>query len=132
MAKETVPDLMGQALSDAEVKEYSARQHLSERRKRHRGWAVQGPFPWDQWCLVSKLPGKALAVWMLIHHRAKMKREIWVSLPLELLIEVGISQDAKDRAFRQLERHGLVLVKRHPGQSTRIALVSTDPDTAER
>jgi hypothetical protein len=126
-----LPDLMSQALSDQEVKEYAARRHLPGRRRRHRQWAVQGPFPWGQWCLASRLPGKSLAVWQLIHHRSKLYRQSWVTLPLELLVEIGMTQDAKDRALWALERHGLILVDRHPGRSARIALVTTEPDEGD-
>jgi hypothetical protein len=132
MAKTTTPpDLMSQALSDREVEEYFAKRHLPERRKRHRQWAVQGPFPWRQWCLVSQLPGKSLVVWQLIHHRSKLYRQSWVTLPLELLVEIGLSRRAKDLALHSLERHGLILVDRHPGRATRIALVAAEPDEGD-
>lgn len=120
-------NLMSQALTDKEVKEYSARSRLPVRQKQHREWRIQGPFPWGLWCVVAQFPGKSLAIWMLIHHRSKLSRQLWITLPHELLIEAGISQDAKDRALRLLERHGLICVDRRRGHPTRIALVQVAP-----
>ncbi len=122
------PDLMSQALTDREAMEYSAKRRLPARQGHHQGWKIQGPFPWAQWCLVGRLPGKALAVWQLIHHRSKTRRQSWVTLPLELLIEVGISRWAKRRALGELERHGLIRIDRRSGHASRIALVTTEPD----
>jgi hypothetical protein len=119
---------MSQALTDREVKEYQARRHLPIRQKQHRAWEIQGPFPWAQWCIVVRMPGKTLAVWQLIHHRSKISRQSWVTLPLELLVEVGLSRDAKDRALKILERHGLIRVDRRSGRSARIALVIVESD----
>jgi hypothetical protein len=127
--KRTVPvDLMSQALTDREVREYSARRHLPARQKQHHAWRIQGPFPWAQWCIVARLPGKALAVWQLIHHRSRISRQSSITLPHELLVEVGISRWTKNRALELLERHGLIRVDCRSGRSVRIALVAVESD----
>jgi hypothetical protein len=121
-------DLMAQAVTDKEAKEYAARSRLPARQKQHRGWRIQGPFPWELWCVVARLPGKSLAIWQLVHHRSKLSGQLWVTLPHELLIEAGISQDAKDRALKALELHGLIRVDRRRGHPTKIAVVLIEPD----
>jgi hypothetical protein len=96
-------------------------------RRGSRGTFIRGPFPLSQVCTVGKLPGKALLVWLLVHHRTRMTRQPEVTLPNELLASAGVDSRAKARALVALERAGLVQVRREPGKSARIALTMT-PD----
>jgi hypothetical protein len=45
-------------------------------------------------------------------------------LPAELLIAAKIDRKAKARALRDLERIGLIRVRRAPGQKPRLSLVA--------
>jgi len=128
--KRTVPvNLMSQALTDREVKEYQARRHLPIRQKQHRAW---DSVSLGTMVHCSQDAGKTLAIWQLIHHRSKISRQSRVTLPHELLVEVGISRDAKDRALKILERHGLIRIDRRSGRSARIALVVVGSDREDK
>ena len=87
---------------------------------------VAGPFSWPQFCAASRLPGKALAVWELVHHRKRVTRRAIVTLPNDMLEEAGIGEDAKARALMLLQQAGLIEVARSPGRSPRITLIELE------
>ena len=117
------PDLMKESLTPEE-----ATQLWKSRRKRHKGRFVGGPFLWPQFKLAAQLPGKALAVWLLVHHQSRLKRRPVVTLPGDMLMDCGISRDANKRALAALEHIGLVSVARSKGRSVRVSLVNLDTD----
>jgi hypothetical protein len=108
------------------------------RRARNRGTeeppaASQGAFLYlkcslERFHIVAKLPGKALAVWALIHHRLHLTRLEQVTLPSALLAEAGVGRNVKARALKDLERIGLIRVDRRPGRALRVALVPLPED----
>ena len=95
---------------------------------RARGTFIRGPFPLSEVRVVGKLPGKALLVWLLIHHRVRMTRQPEITLPNGLLASVGVDPRAKARALMALERAGLVRVRQKPGKTARISLTKTPSD----
>ena len=111
----------GEPLRRSELVESEAHERLKRRRLAR---FIAGPFPWAQFCTASRLPGKSLSVWELIHHRKRVTRSTVVTLPNEMLEEAGINEDAKSRALEALEQAGLITVERSPGRSPRVSLVA--------
>jgi len=94
-----------------------------ERRRLERFLAIRIPFA--QFQSAARLPGKALAVYLLIHWRRTVTGQSTVTLPTNLLHEFGIDRNAKHRALRDLEEAGLIKVTRAAGQSAQIGLTSS-------
>lgn len=90
---------------------------------------LKGPIPWIGLCTAARLPGQALAVFMALHHRAALTGNATVTLPKNLLAELGVSRDSKARALRLLEAASLVRVERHKGRTARITLRSSAQHT---
>lgn len=91
-------------------------------RRRRQGY-LRGPFPLPAFFAAARLPGKALAIWLLVHHRVRVTRKLEVTLPSKLLVSAGIDRNAKARALRELEGAGLVRVVRKIGLVPRISLI---------
>ena len=91
--------------------------------KRLEGWFLRGPFPGRQIEIAARLPGKALIIWLLVHHQCQLRREEEITLPATLLAKVGVSPDAKASALHRLEAAELVAVTWRLGRSPRIRLV---------
>ncbi len=70
----------------------------------------------------TRLPGKALAVFLAARHRADLTRNREVKLPAALMRALGVTKDAKARALRQLETAGLVGVERRQGRAPIITI----------
>jgi hypothetical protein len=85
---------------------------------------LKGPIPWIAICAAARLPGQALAVFVAVHHRATLTGNASVTLPKNLLAELGVSRDAKARALHALEEASLVAVERGSGRSARIRLLA--------
>jgi hypothetical protein len=83
-----------------------------------------GPLDWLELCLVAKLGGAALEVWLLLHLRWRMHKELWVSLPNQKLAEMGVNRSGKQRALARLESEGLIrIAPQVPGKTALVALV---------
>jgi hypothetical protein len=78
---------------------------------------------WPEICLIAKLGGAALEVWLLIHLRWPIREDGWITLPNERMAEMGVTKWAKHLAIKALEAEGLIGVKREKGRSIRVALV---------
>jgi DNA-binding transcriptional ArsR family regulator len=83
---------------------------------------LKGPIDWTSLCMAARLPGQALAVYLAVHHRVALTGNASVTLPKNLLAELGVSRDAKARALHALEEASLVAVERRRGQTARVAL----------
>jgi len=97
---------------------------LRAAKRRQVGRFLRGPIPLQDIAAASRLPGRALAVFLAINHRQALTRNSVVTLPRNLLADLGVTKDAKARALRALEAAGLVRVERQPGQSPRIRLAT--------
>jgi hypothetical protein len=91
---------------------------------RRRGRFLKGPIPMWRIAEASRMPGRALALLLAIHHQSDLTGRSTVTLPRGLLGDLGIGKDAKARALLDLERAGLVTVQRSKGRSARITLLS--------
>src|SRR5262245_2901395 len=99
--------------AEIEVETAALRQAMQRRNARF----LKGPIPMRDIAAASRLPGKALTVFLAIRHRADLTHSIAVKLPARLMGDLGVSKDAKARALRQLEAMGLITVQRKRGCS---------------
>jgi hypothetical protein len=95
---------------------------VRQSRVRHQERFLKGPIPLQEISLAARLPGKALALFLAIRHQADLTNKPSVTLPARLLVELGISRDAKARGLKSLESAGLVSVVRLRGRAARIQL----------
>jgi hypothetical protein len=78
--------------------------------------------PLKEMAAAAKLPGKALALLLLIHHRQRMLKKRQITLPSSLLAQFGIDRSAKSRGLHHLKEAGLIRVSITPGHSVLIEL----------
>jgi len=106
---------------------------LRQARRRRTGRFLRGPIPMSDIAAAARLPGKALAVYIALHHRAALTRSKAAKLPRALLADLGVDKHGKARALSQLEAAGLISVRRQTGRSPVIELRSTNikPEPAE-
>ena len=93
-------------------------------RQRRSDPFLRGPIPVRLIGLVMDLPGRPLPVLLAIHHRVALTGRPWVSLPPGTMADFRIGRTAKARGFAELERAGLIRVKRTNGRTTLVALAS--------
>jgi hypothetical protein len=91
---------------------------------RHRSgeWFLRGPIPWHWLEIAARLPGKALAVSLILWREAGRCRQRTVKLCLARA-GLGVSEYAARRALRQLEAAGLVSALRLPGRGVDVTLL---------
>ena len=107
-------------ISETEVKT----AWMMEQRRKHASRFLKGPISLTTLQKAARLPGKTLALYLALRHRADLACSSTVSLPTDYLNAWGIDKDAKHRAIAALERVELVrVVDRAPGRSMRVALV---------
>ena len=114
---------IGKALPSGE-REIDVGWRPSSGQQKQRQRFLKGPIPIEQIVVVSRLPGKAFVLWLLIRYRADVTGKAEVTLPSELLERCGISRDAKAAGLRRLSEIGEVQVERRPGHSARVRLIS--------
>jgi DNA-binding transcriptional ArsR family regulator len=110
----------------------SSREHIQETevqtdllRRSQKRWCerfLKGPILMREIAVAACLPGQALALFLAIHHRTALTSKPIVTLPAKLLMELGVSRDAKARGLKALEQAGLVYVSRSKGKAARIEL----------
>ena len=98
--------------------------NIGLRRKPLKGKFLKGPLLLDELLPVARMPGKALAVWLLIRHRTDVNRGDWSTLPRRVLREWGIGKDARADALRRLEQAGLIKIERPKGYMLKVKLAS--------
>jgi hypothetical protein len=76
-------------------------------------------------CQVAALPGKALAVFLVIVRRSRMKRSPTFSLSTSFLVRFGLSRREKAGALQHLEKAGLITVERMPRRNPVVTLLGT-------
>jgi hypothetical protein len=95
-----------------------------EARKREA--FLKGPIPLPPLLDAAVLPGRALHLYLAVHHRVAVTGATSVVLSSSYLRQWGIGKDAKSRALGVLEMVGLVEVERRVGRPTHVTLVITD------
>jgi hypothetical protein len=79
---------------------------------------------WDDLAIAAKLGGKALALFLLIHHRQTLTKKKRVTLSSSMLAELGVGPDAKLRGLQQLAKAGLIRVHRANGRPLAVETVT--------
>jgi hypothetical protein len=95
------------------------------RAVRMKGRFLKGPISMPAISQASRLGGRALAVYLAIHHQTALTGKRIVTLPRTLLNDLGVDKDAKARAIHALEAAGLIVTDRAKGMAVRVSLAST-------
>jgi hypothetical protein len=119
----TPRDLLGGMTGEVEVEIGTP---VSRTRSHPTARFLKGPVSLVSLAVAARLPGKALAVYLVTRYRCDLEGGSTVTLPAALLQEFGVDRDAKARALRALEDVGLVQVERTNGRAARITLGETD------
>ena len=102
-----------------------------KQRRNHVSRFLKGPIPLTALQSAALMPGKTLALYLAIRHRADLTSTSTVSLPTRYLNDWGIDKDSKRRAIAALAQTGLIrIVDRRPGHAVRVALVVDQRDKA--
>ena len=91
----------------------------------HRGRSepfLRGPIPVRLIGAALDLPGRPLPVLLAIWHRVALTGKPWVSLPANVMADFRFGRTVKARAIAELERAGLIRVKRTPGWPVMVSL----------
>ena len=93
---------------------------------------LKGPIPMAWLNVAATLPGKTLNVGLAIWWLAGMSKTIAFKLTRKSLDQLGVSRDAASDGLKRLEEHGLVLVKRSPGQRPTVQILPVAQDATKR
>jgi len=93
---------------------------------------LKGPIPMAWLNAAAKLPGKTLNVGVAIWWLAGMSKTTAFKLTRKALNQLGVSRDATSDALKRLEEHGLILVKRSPGQRPTVEIVPVAQGVTKR
>jgi hypothetical protein len=72
------------------------------------------------------LPGKALAVYLVLWRRSRITHHPTVVVTAAAMAQAGISHDQKTRSLTVLEKAGLITVERIVGKNPRVTLRTVD------
>jgi hypothetical protein len=112
MYKERIPEV----LSEASLRRRQQQQH------KRRGKFLRGPIPLPWLQSAAKLPGKALAVGIVLWFHDGVGDPDKPICPT-LLEQFGVERRAGYRGLKALERAGLVRVDRAPGRCPRVTII---------
>ena len=84
---------------------------------------LKGPIPWAWLEAAAALPGRALAVGLVIWQEAGCRKNRTVTLTLARARRLGGSENAARRAVRHLAGAGLVAVEHLPGRGLRVTVL---------
>jgi hypothetical protein len=94
---------------------------------------LKGPVPWPWLMKAMQLPGKALAVGLMLWLQRGLTGRCTVLFCLARAAADGIPTTTARRAIRKLEHAGLVAINRKPGRGLEVTLndTPTKPPPAE-
>jgi hypothetical protein len=95
---------------------------LRRAKQHHQEPFVRGPIPVRLISAVGALPRRPLLVLLAIYHRIALTRDPWVTLPERVMADFNFDRKAKSHALAEMERAGLIQVRRTPGRPTRVSL----------
>jgi hypothetical protein len=93
---------------------------------------LKGPIPMAWLNAAAKLQGKTLNVGLAIWWLAGMSKNTSFKITGKALDQLGVSRDAASDALKRLEAHGLILVKRSPGQRPTVQIVPVAQNVTKR
>jgi len=105
-------------------------------RKKTGGLFLKGPIPWRWLAVAARLPGRALAVGLVLWHLVGLKSCRTVRLSPSTARSLGLSPRTARRGLVALEDAGLAAVDHHRGRSPNITVLdvaepSESSDAAE-
>jgi hypothetical protein len=89
---------------------------------------LKGPIPWNWLDLAGRLPGKALAVGLVLWQKAGITERRTVHICQATQSELGLNKDSTRRAITELERAGLITVRRRSGRGLDVTLCDVRPE----
>ena len=92
-------------------------------RHRPRERFLKGPIPWAWLDRAGRLPGKALAVGLVLWQLAGMTRKRTIRVCLSSLRSLGLNEDSARRGIKVLERANLIEVRSRPGRGLDVILL---------
>jgi hypothetical protein len=96
---------------------------------RHTGREfVKGPIPLAWLARAARLPGKALAVGVVLWHLVGLRKSCTVKWAPSKAESLGVRRHAAYRAQRALEKEGLISVERKCGRCPVITILVLDGD----
>jgi hypothetical protein len=120
--------LNGQLLTDEALG--ALRTSQKKRPPRHRAGErfLKGPIPWRWIEQACPLPGKALAVALLLWKEAGCERTNAVRFRVSQAVALGFHPDTARRGLSALESAGLVTVRYVPGRCLEVTLLEATDD----
>jgi hypothetical protein len=103
--------------------------------KKRRPWSrrsgrfLKGPVPWHWLVRAMTLPGKALAVGLMLWLQRGLTGRRTVLFCLARAAADGIPTTTARRAIRELERVGLVAIRRKPGRGLDVTILDPLADS---
>ena len=106
------------------LSEPSRRRKAAKHLRRGRQF-IKGPVPMPWVERAARLPGKALAVGLLLWFRHGMGGGALITVSRPLMERFGVSRKAAGRALTALEQAGLIRADRAAGRLARTRIVHT-------
>jgi hypothetical protein len=114
--------------ADEDIREREVPTSVSRRASQRRSELfLRGPIPIRLIGAALDLPGRPLPVLLAILHRVAVTGRPWVTLPASVMADFRVGRTAKARALAELERAGLIRVKRNPGRPASVSLTRKRP-----
>ena len=82
--------------------------------------------PWRLFTALAPLPGKALAVYLMLWRRSRVERNRIVSLTSAVWAQCGLTRRQKALALACLERQGLITMQHCRGKNPQVTLRTVD------
>jgi hypothetical protein len=97
-------------------------------RSRRSDRFLKGPVPWSWLKRAMTLPGKALAVGLMLWLQRGMARRRTIPFCLAHAAANGIPEATARRAIQNLEKARLVTIRRKPGRGLEVTILDLSPD----
>ncbi len=101
-------------------------RHLPRGVRHQRGKFLKGPIPWDWLTKAVDLPGKVLALSLVLWREVGCQKSYTVRLSPSAVKAFGVSRTTAYVALTRLEHAGLVSVERHRGRAPRVTILDSD------
>src|SRR3954454_3224021 len=121
-------------VSDEDLPAVEVETEVGRRRARARKglFLPATPLPEIQTAVSRLSTARALGLWLTIRAQAKMEGKEWVRVRTHLLEGVGLGTTwARSRAYTELERAGLIEVRRRKGYAPLVRLVQRQTDDGD-
>jgi hypothetical protein len=94
-------------------------------------WFLKGPVPWAWLKRAMALPGKALAVGLILWRERGCRRQDTIYFDQTCAARDGVPKQVARRALRQLEKAGLIIARRRAGRGFDVTILNVPPADEE-